>query len=99
MQRNWTIWGLSGALVVIEARKSGGTFEAGKLALRLKLPLFVVEYAEPEASATGNLYFLKHGAHALRRNIETGRADLRALRQTVEMSFQAVHAPVQPQLL
>jgi DNA processing protein len=68
MQRNRTVCGLSDALIVIEAGTSGGTFEAGQLALRLKMPLFVADYAEPAASAAGNACFLARGARALRRS-------------------------------
>jgi len=68
MQRNRTICGLSRALILIESRKNGGTFEAGRTALELQQPLFVVEYAHPEISAEGNKYFLERGAIALRSN-------------------------------
>ena len=67
MARNSTICGLSNAMVIVEAGKTGGTFEAGKTALRLGVPLFCVEFAEPAASAEGNPYFLERGAHSLRR--------------------------------
>lgn len=89
MQRNRTICGLSEALVVIESSASGGTFEAGKLALRLKMPLFVAEYAEPAVSAAGNAYFLAHGARSLRRSAETGQANLEPLRRVVETCSEA----------
>src|SRR5262249_32262391 len=67
MTRNRTICGLSHALVVIESGPEGGTFEAGKAALRLGEPLFCIEYAETQPEAAGNPYFLKHGAFSLRR--------------------------------
>lgn len=66
MTRNRTICGLSDALVLIESGLSGGTFEAGKTALELNKPLFVVDYAHPTASSEGNKYFLDKGAFALR---------------------------------
>lgn len=67
MQRNKTICGLSNVVVIIESGLEGGTFEAGKVALELKRPLFVVEYAHPPVSATGNNYFIRHGAKTLRK--------------------------------
>jgi DNA protecting protein DprA len=67
MTRNRTICGLSNAMVVIESGLDGGTFEAGKTSLDLKLPLFCVEYAETVPSAAGNPYFLQHGAISLKR--------------------------------
>ncbi len=99
MQRNWTVCGLSDALVIIEAREAGGTFEAGKLALRLKIPLFVADYAKPAMSAVGNAYFLTRGAHALRRNVETGRANLEALRRVVEAIDDTTTSTVQLRML
>jgi predicted Rossmann fold nucleotide-binding protein DprA/Smf involved in DNA uptake len=95
MQRNRTVCGLSDALIVIESGISGGTFEAGKLALRLKMPLFVADYAEPAASAAGNAYFLSHGARALRRSAATGRANLEPVRRKVEEQSAAMPAAVQ----
>ena len=98
MQRNQTICGFSGSLVVIEAGTSGGTFEAGKLALRLKMPLFVADYAEPAASAAGNAYFLARGACPLRRSAETGQANLESLRCAVEACPETVLAVIQERL-
>lgn len=86
MKRNRTIIGLSDAMVLIEARSEGGTFEAGKQALALKMPLFVAEYETPAQSASGNSYFLAQGAMALRRKRETGRANIDVLCQAVEQA-------------
>ncbi len=98
MQRNRTVCGLSNALIVIEAGASGGTFEAGKLALRLKMPLFVVDYAEPAAGAAGNAYFLARGARPLRRSVATGRANLEPLRRAVEAPSEPVVPVLQERL-
>jgi DNA processing protein len=68
MTRNRTIVGFSDAMVVIESGLRGGTFEAGKTALSLGVPLFCVEYAIPPSSASGNTYFLSHGASPVRRS-------------------------------
>lgn len=68
MTRNRTICGLSDALVIIESGVDGGTFEAGKTALSLNVPLFCVEYSDPAPSAAGNAYFLQHGAISLKRS-------------------------------
>ncbi|HID61443.1 MAG TPA: DNA-binding protein [Anaerolineae bacterium] len=95
MRRNRTICGLSEALIVIESGTSGGTFEAGKLALRLKMPLFVAEYAEPAVSAAGNAYFLAHGARPLRRSAETGQANLEPLRRAVETCSETEPVAIQ----
>jgi len=98
MQRNWTVCGLSDALIVIEAGASGGTFEAAKLALRLKMPLFVADYAKPSTSASGNVYFLARKVRALRRSAATQRADLEPLRRAVQAHSQAEPAVVQERL-
>lgn len=68
MQRNHIIIGLSKAMVLIESGLSGGTFEAGKEALRVNCPLFVVDYAEPFLSSEANPYFLQNGGMPIRRN-------------------------------
>jgi DNA protecting protein DprA len=68
MQRNKTICGLSDAMILVESGTTGGTFAAGKAALDIGTPLFVVEYLQPPLSAEGNAYFLANGAVPLRGN-------------------------------
>jgi predicted Rossmann fold nucleotide-binding protein DprA/Smf involved in DNA uptake len=70
MTRNHTICGLSHAVVIIESGLDGGTFEAGKTALDLNLPLFCVEYGDAATTAPGNAYFLQNGAGAIRRGAD-----------------------------
>ena len=82
MQRNKTICGLSNAVVIIESGLAGGTFEAGKAALELKRPLFVLEYAHPPVSAEGNIYFIRRGAKTLRKR--NGHPYLEELLHVVE---------------
>ncbi len=65
MQRNRTICGLVHALIVIEAGTSGGTWEAGQTALKLGLPLFVLDYSNPAPSANGNPLLLQKGGQPL----------------------------------
>lgn len=67
MQRNLTICGLSDAMIVIESGLEGGTFEAGKAALKLNCPLFVMDYDRPPSNAAGNKYLIEKGARAIRR--------------------------------
>ena len=67
MQRNLTICGLSRAMVLVDSALKGGTFEAGKTALKLERPLFVWEY-QSQPCTEGNEYFLKRGALALTEN-------------------------------
>lgn len=71
MQRNLTICGLSRAMVLVDSALKGGTFEAGKAALKLERPLFVWEY-QSQPCSEGNEYFLKRGAIALTENGDLG---------------------------
>jgi predicted Rossmann fold nucleotide-binding protein DprA/Smf involved in DNA uptake len=82
MTRNRTICALSDALIVIESGMEGGTFDAGNAALNLGVPLFCVKYAQPLESASGNAYFLEHGAIPLQRSPD-GRPNVAALIRTI----------------
>jgi len=66
MKRNSVIIGLSKAMILVESGTSGGTFAAGNETLALKHPLFVVDYAQPEASAEANSYFISKGGVPIR---------------------------------
>ena len=68
MQRNNTICGLSRAMVLIEARTTGGSIQAGRDCLRLGLPLFAAVYEGSPESATGNEELLQHGAKRLMKS-------------------------------
>lgn len=70
MARNRTICGLSDAVIVIEAGAQGGSYEAGKTALKLKQPLFVVDYPESLGVAEGNRKLLGSGAQPLKLDSE-----------------------------
>ena len=67
MRRNLTICGLSRAIVLVEPGLKGGTFEAGKTALKYNRPLFVVEH-EAQTEREGNNYFLQRGANSLKED-------------------------------
>jgi DNA processing protein len=62
MTRNRTILGLSQALCVIEAGETGGTLDAGRSALMLGIPTFILDYPDPPPSAAGNRLLLSEGA-------------------------------------
>ncbi|MFN8418833.1 MAG: DNA-processing protein DprA [Anaerolineae bacterium] len=66
MVRNRTILSLARALCVIEAGDSGGTLDAGRAALELGLPTFVLDYPDPPPSAVGNKLLLSEGAIPIR---------------------------------
>lgn len=76
MQRNATICGLSDAMILIEARSTGGSIAAGRESLAMGVPLFVAEYEGMPESADGNRALIAQGAMALRRSRKTYRASL-----------------------
>jgi DNA protecting protein DprA len=93
MTRNRTICGLSNALLVIESGLSGGTFAAGKTALEIGCPLFVVDYGEPPPSAAGNAYLLSIGGNSLRRN-SPEQVNLQPLIRAITTRFENGNHPV-----
>jgi len=93
MARNRIICGLSNAMIVVESGDKGGTFEAGKAALELRRPLFVVDYAQPAPSASGNKYFIERGAEPLRRN-RSGQANLEGVLKAIERQQENGNCPM-----
>jgi len=77
MDRNKAIVALSGAVIVIEARESGGTLNAGYCALKMNKPLFVAIYNEMNSGREGNQKLINDGAVPLFRSRATGKAQLR----------------------
>src|ERR1035438_5882376 len=80
MQRNNTICGLSRSMILIEARTTGGSIQAGRDCLKLGLPLFAAVYEGSPESATGNEELLQRGAKRLMKRdrksvVEGGRGD------------------------
>lgn len=84
MQRNRTIIGLTNAMVLVESRDKGGTFDAGKKSLKYNHPLFVVDFEETGKSNAGNQHFIQRGATRLLKNRETGHANISELKRQVE---------------
>ena len=68
MQRNKTICGLSRAMILIEARSTGGSIQAGRDCLKMGLPLFAAVYEGSPDSATGNEELLQNGAKRLMKS-------------------------------
>jgi len=77
MRRNLTICGLSKAIILVEPGLKGGTFEAGKAAIKYNRPLFVVEH-EAQLDQEGNKYFVQRGAKSLHENSD-GTLDLKSV--------------------
>lgn len=72
MARNSLIFGLSRALVVVEAGEKGGTLAAGQGALRMGRPVFVLNF--DAATPVGNQMLLAAGGHPIHSREELGRA-------------------------
>lgn len=88
MQRNATIIALSHVMVLVEARDSGGTYNAGKKALALDCPLFVIRFQDKLKSNIGNDYFLQHGAFELMKSRKTNRANIDDLKKKAEQIYE-----------
>ncbi|WP_297300590.1 DNA-processing protein DprA [uncultured Brachyspira sp.] len=68
MRRNKVIIGLSIAMILIESRRDGGTFEAGKETLKLGHKLFVVDFFHPPETAEANKFFISQGGIPIKKN-------------------------------
>lgn len=99
MQRNHTIVGLSHAMILIEARATGGSIAAGRAALSLGVPLFAPVYDGMPETATGNRELLAHGARGLLRSGRTGRANLEPVLEALRPDGHASAAAGQLSLL
>lgn len=76
MQRNWTICGLSRAMILIEARTTGGSIAAGRASISLGIPLFTPMYEGMPATAAGNRELITHGARPIMKAESTRRANM-----------------------
>ena len=83
MQRNKTICGLSRALVLIEARSTGGSIQAGRDCLKVGIPLFAAVYEGSPESATGNDELLHQGAKRLMKNRTTDLPNIKPILETL----------------
>jgi len=83
MHRNQVICGMSHAMVLIEAKSSGGSMAAGNTCLELGVPLFAAVYEGMPRSAEGNEELLKRGARKLQKSRRTGKANVRRLTNVV----------------
>jgi DNA processing protein len=83
MDRNKVIIGLSDAVIVLEARETGGTLNAGFRALEAQKPLFVAFYDDMNGGRAGNQMLLEQGAKPLLRSRTSGRAQIRHLLEVI----------------
>lgn len=77
MQRNRTICALSRAMILIESATSGGSIEAGRASLNMRVPLFAPVYEGMPESAVGNRELLDHGASPLLKSRTAGKANMK----------------------
>lgn len=87
MDRNKVIVGLSSAVIVVEARDKGGTLNAGYCALKMHKPLFVTLFEQMNDGREGNKRLLEEGAIPLRKNRNSGQAEIRHILDAVNGSF------------
>jgi len=92
MDRNKTIMALSCAMIVVEAGEKGGTRSAGEDALRLRIPLFAIDYGFDEKVAPGNRELIKRGAKPLKKSRESGQPNLSDLLSDAEKFCADVRA-------
>ncbi|MSV35698.1 MAG: DNA-binding protein [Bryobacterales bacterium] len=93
MQRNRTICGLSRAIVLIEARTTGGSIQAGRDCLKLGLPLFAAVYEGAPESAAGNEELLAHGARRLMKSRLADRPNIRPILDAIANPARAADEP------
>jgi DNA processing protein len=79
MQRNKTIVRLAKAMFVVEAGETGGTIDAGRVALSEGTPLFVLEFSTERPQTRGNSVLLELGATPV-PNLKSLRAALDQIR-------------------
>jgi predicted Rossmann fold nucleotide-binding protein DprA/Smf involved in DNA uptake len=85
MQRNKTICGLSLAMLLIEARSTGGSIQAGRDTFKLGLPLFAAVYEGAPESATGNEELLSQGAKRLFKSRSTDLPNIRPILEAISV--------------
>lgn len=94
MTRNTTVMGLVNAFCVIEAGdEEGGTWAAGKTALKMNMPLYVLDYQSPPTSALGNAKLIALGAAPLTYQSRMRMPDIM---DTVSSPFKATQDTVEP---
>ena len=76
MRRNRTIMGLSRAMLVVEAKSNGGTFDAGKVTLAYRKPVFAVDFSSIDETRSGNRILIDEGAIPLKRDRTTGAPNI-----------------------
>jgi len=93
MERNKTICGLSRAMVLIEARSTGGSIQAGRDSFKLGLPLFAAVYEGAPESATGNEELLSQGAKRLFKSRATDLPNVRPILEAIAGSPEVPSLP------
>ena len=92
MQRNHTICGLSRAMVLIEARTTGGSIQAGRDCLDIGLPLFAAVYEGSPDSASGNEELLKRGAQRLMKSRSLNLPNIKPILQSIAEPARTTYA-------
>jgi len=72
LRRNWTIAALGDAVLVVEARRGGGSHRTARDAKTLGLPLFVVRWGKKAEQNEGNRILFHRGAAPLGADLPPG---------------------------
>ena len=76
MERNKIIVGLSKSMIVIEAKEKGGSINAAMMAIKKRIPLYVIDYEHHDFQSLGNKRLIEDGAMRLGRKKEDGTANM-----------------------
>jgi DNA processing protein len=96
MRRNRTIVGLSDVMLVVEARGTGGTLDAGKATLEYNKPLFVIDYTTIDEYTQGNELLIQRGGIPLKRNRTSGQPSVRSILDNIGQRENGVDCIAHP---
>lgn len=88
MQRNSTIIALSKAMILIEAKEKGGSYNAGLKAIELEVPLFTPSYNKGSDKLKAHKSLADKGAKAFGRNKQTKQPSLEPLIDLLKSSIE-----------
>lgn len=76
MERNKIIVGLSKSMIVIEAKEKSGSMNAAMMAIKKRIPLYVIDYEHHDFQSFGNKRLIEDGAIKLGKKREDGTANM-----------------------
>ena len=76
MERNLIIVGLSKSMIVIEAKEKSGSMNAAMIAIKKRIPLYVIDYKNHDFQSLGNKRLIDDGAMKLGKKKGNGVANI-----------------------